>query len=557
MLVLLLSLELPLFQLNDTIVCFESMNSKLYDYWSPLHYSYARVQNSRTPFLSTLLFLNGQNISSPVLGGTPPEETLVMLDGIPMVNPMIGYQDVSAVPISIIGAIETLHSSSSLNALPGIGGTVNFIPKSTPFSLGWSNYRRSLHFTVNPIHSLSVLAFAEGFADSFRVSMDGQDIWITNTYDQKTGFLVKSSDGRSQLLIVKRECGAPSPLGSIGSGSRSEFLEGSNIQRNWKDVKVSISNYYTSQYYKTSSSTDIHKTLFLRNSYSTNYIETGLSLYAASSTKIGEKILPSIYVILTPPYFSFHKFGLSTNLSIDYNFNSNSLNPSLLFALSYKFRGNLLGFLNLSRNYRNPTFNELYWPEDTYSKGNPNLKPEHSKNIDLGIRNINEKHFISAAIFLKDIESGIMWVQESKYYPANFSNVVHLGADINFAIQLSSAAYWELSLNLQKSTVDGMPYLYRPYISANSYIKSGPVSFEIFYLGSREERPNSTKKLPPFLLLNGALEKEVNIKSFITIFRIGMENILNVNYELTRGYPQPGRELFIEINFKKEKINAR
>lgn len=55
-------------------------------------------------------------------------------------------------------------------------------------------------------------------------------------------------------------------------------------------------------------------------------------------------------------------------------------------ALGYQFNEAIKGYLSYGTAFRAPTFNELYYPQDQWGGGNPNLKPEESENIELGFK---------------------------------------------------------------------------------------------------------------------------------------------------------------------------
>ncbi len=543
--------NIPLFELSDTIYSFGELSSRFSAFDNPFHYSTKSVTNTRFPFISNLLLLQGQNFASPSIGGTSPEENLVMLNGIPLVNPMIGYQDLCALPLSTVEEVEILHSTSPFTVLPGIGGAVNFISGRKLFAFRWSTYKQSINIGFTPFQNLSVSAFAENFTDSFPVKVEDTKLWITNTKDRKVGTILQTKDKKSAIFLLKREAGAPSPLGTTETGSKTEFLQGSSFKTNWNKVTISVQNFYTSQSYRSSATSDVHRTLFLRNSYTFLNFETGVMLTAAKSTKLGRKACPVIYVNAVPIHYKSERLVTTTFLSTEYSFTSRSIYPSLLHAVAYRLGGHTIMYLNASRNFRNPTFNELYWPEDIFAKGNPDLKPELSNNIDAGIRTVQKKLFVSTNFFIKRIRNGIVWIQGDKYYPLNFSKVVHVGANFEFAGEPSRNLYWECTINFQNSTIDGSQYVYRPPLSVNLFARSGPLHFEVFYLSPRPERPNSTKMLQSTLILNGYVEKEFQLRHIQANLRLGFENFLNTNYEIIRGYPQPGREYFVQVEISR------
>lgn len=55
-------------------------------------------------------------------------------------------------------------------------------------------------------------------------------------------------------------------------------------------------------------------------------------------------------------------------------------------ALGYQVNEALKTYVSYGTAFRAPTFNELYYPQDEWGGGNPNLNPEESENIELGFK---------------------------------------------------------------------------------------------------------------------------------------------------------------------------
>lgn len=106
----------------------------------------------------------------------------------------------------------------------------------------------------------------------------------------------------------------------------------------------------------------------------------------------------------------------------------------LLFALGTKYQlfKNYAFSVNTSRNFRIPTFNDLYW----VNAGNENLRPELSHQIEFG-NHINIKDFGFTIIgFYYDIDDMIQWVPVANepWQPFNVNHVISYGLEsqINF-----------------------------------------------------------------------------------------------------------------------------
>lgn len=98
-------------------------------------------------------------------------------------------------------------------------------------------------------------------------------------------------------------------------------------------------------------------------------------------------------------------------------------------------------FANISKNYRIPTFNDLYWREDGFAKGNPDLKPESGWSGEAGIkRGLDIAKFkgeLSQSFYYTSINNWISWGQYSspKYMPENKDK----GETKGFETRLNSA----------------------------------------------------------------------------------------------------------------------
>lgn len=85
--------------------------------------------------------------------------------------------------------------------------------------------------------------------------------------------------------------------------------------------------------------------------------------------------------------------------------------------------------LKVSRNFRFPTFNDLYWTPG----GNPNLKQEKSWNGELDFRYSCKKYFsLSVSNFYVYVQDWIQWIPDgSLWSPVNFRRVFSRGVEIN------------------------------------------------------------------------------------------------------------------------------
>ena len=77
-----------------------------------------------------------------------------------------------------------------------------------------------------------------------------------------------------------------------------------------------------------------------------------------------------------------------------------SLGSSYIFNSFYNLK------VNFSRNFRIPTFNDLYWE----TGGNPDLKPESSYQAEVGNVFTYKKFTLSETVYFIKIDDLIRWV---------------------------------------------------------------------------------------------------------------------------------------------------
>lgn len=73
--------------------------------------------------------------------------------------------------------------------------------------------------------------------------------------------------------------------------------------------------------------------------------------------------------------------------------------------------------LSHGKHFKAPTMNDLYWPDDGWARGNPELKPERGWHTDATLEQslYDDKLFLSLSYFRWDIEDRIAWAENPNY----------------------------------------------------------------------------------------------------------------------------------------------
>ncbi len=236
--------------------------------------------------------------------------------------------------------------------------------------------------------------------------------------------------------------------------------------------------------------------------------------------------------------------------------------------------------LNLSRNYHQPSLNDLYW----IPGGNPNLKPEEGFSGDLayGFKGNEGNTTISGQItgFASLIDNWIVWhpADNGAYYweAINLRKVFARGAELQVSgtINTANGMLFNLRGNYSysaTSNMDAVPsvdesrgkqLIYIPKHKANLFAEA---DFKQYYLkinapftGKRYISSNNMESdyetvLNPYLLVNMTMGMKLGWKRLQADLSLNVENLANADYMAILWRPMPGRyySLTVQIQFRK------
>lgn len=206
---------------------------------------------------------------------------------------------------------------------------------------------------------------------------------------------------------------------------------------------------------------------------------------------------------------------------------------------------------NLSRNYRVPTFNELYWGNGW---GNPNLKPEHGYGEELGIDYFySQNGFLLSSklsIFSNNVMGWILWTPtNTSWSPMNVDKVWSRGADLGVTVKQRIQQYivgCDISVLFTKSTNQEtklqLPYTPRTKetISLNFQAPSYLIRYSHSFIGKREMAKNAGT-LPSYSIAGLSLEKSFKIKAYELSTFLRIDNLWDVDYQSIADYGMPLR----------------
>lgn len=268
---------------------------------------------------------------------------------------------------------------------------------------------------------------------------------------------------------------------------------------------------------------------------------------------------------------SFRLPGFNANVSIEYSgtFDGsskarNAISPSA--DIRYRITDGLDLVAFGRRAYRVPTFNELYYP----GFGNPDLKCEDAWLTTLGThwkKQISDWS-TNAGIdvycnTLKDkIVSAPSPENPSLWFPYNIGKALMFGADLrtgaafkkgDWSTSLSAAYTWQ---NAKDKTPDSASYNEQiPYIAKHSLSLTLNGSFRGWSLdllwNLRCGRRDGSGTMPDYNTLDITAGKDFFLKKGRSIgLKFLARNVTDTRYELSIGYPMPGRAFYGSIDIK-------
>lgn len=229
---------------------------------------------------------------------------------------------------------------------------------------------------------------------------------------------------------------------------------------------------------------------------------------------------------------------------------------------------------SVTRNYRQPTLNDLYWQPG----GNINLLPEEGISGDLGIEHQLKYKKLSLTseltFFQSQIKNWIIWLPtvQGFWQPDNIQNVsnrgleVHLAGDWKFKnilFNFNSNYAYTLSTNQGDPEIWGeesigkqLPYV--PVHSFNLFLKTSYKGFFMSYAhNSYSERFTTATNdisrrdwLYPYFMNSIYFGKELTLKKSTLIIELKTYNLFNEEYRSVLGRPMPGRNYLLTLMFK-------
>ncbi|MGQ9695334.1 MAG: TonB-dependent receptor plug domain-containing protein [Thermodesulfobacteriota bacterium] len=213
---------------------------------------------------------------------------------------------------------------------------------------------------------------------------------------------------------------------------------------------------------------------------------------------------------------------------------------------------------SVGRSFRAPTFDDLYWPEDAFVAGNPNLKPEKAWSYEIGgEKRFGKLAFFRATGFRRDVDDLIYWSlgEDWKFRPNNVRSAKIWGGELELIFYplpgLSIPVNYSYIYPRDEET--GEPISAKPKQILNIGLEyTTSIGLKISLHGRYGEYwLNQTSKLNrDYFILDAQIRYEFKIyKQFKGEVFLALNNALNRQYQIVEGYPMPPQAFSGGISF--------
>lgn len=520
----------------------------------------------------------GPGASSNVrMRGSTAAQVLVMVDGRPINSPRDGEADLSAIPMDNIEKIEVLHGpASSVYGSQAMGGIVNIITRNPPKDKQKIEAFTSFGTFETYIERLFYGAKAGKFGCAVSGQYESSQGSRANSAFNQRGFnakfdykLTRANNLNLNCGFNKSNLGTPGPVTGPDSDDKQSWLK-NFLDLTWKfnpDTDTGLSarvynNYDKLQFFENTAGSifdtagtidtqtttsrgyqlQAEKTLWENFRIAAGFDYTG-NFNNSTTTAKHKYIVRAGYLEGKASLFD----KLSVNLGVrqdDYSNFGSQIDPScsIVYSINDDNRIHALA----SRSFRAPTFNDLYWPDQGWAKGNPELTPEKGMTYELGMDTRIKKDFLlSLTYYNNSFKDLINWVDQSGVWqPVNVNSALINGLELGTKTFLPCNL--ELGLNytyLMARDKDTHKYLvYQPRNKVDLTIaykntKGLKINFKGQYTDKRFTNADNTSYVKKFFVFGANLSQEIG-EHFT--FYTSIDNIFNRKYQVMQGYPMPG-----------------
>ncbi len=532
---------------------------------------------------------NGVQADISIRGGTF-EQTLVLINGIKMVDPQTGHHMMN-LPVNVddIERIEVLKGPGArVYGQNAFAGAVNIITKkkrtkSLSLSVEAGDYDLiNANFSASlPYKRLSqTLSYGINTAEGYRYNTDYK---INNVL--YTGSIQGNSRDESLDILAgytERAFGANSFYGNTSFTEQYEEVKTGIVSLKYQKsfgnltVKPNVSMRYNEDNWQFNRENpeifqNFHNSRVFSGNINSSYQNKlgilGLGIeydkIDLNSTNLNDHARDQLGIHLEHRFLLLDdKLDITPGVYylniMDADTSGSALGSEFYPGLDigYSFNNHFKLFFSSGYTSRIPTYTDLYY-SDSGNVGNPNLQAESAFTVELGTKWRRNKTSLQASIFSRRTTDQIDWFKEDAddpWMPDNFNSATYTGLDLSFSYRLNKfldylqvnylyldASFEDTDFAFSRNALENLEH---QLIIQPSFQLMDHLNLNLVY------KYNSRVNLDDYSLLSANVSYD--FKSFQ--FFVRGSNLLDTDYRETNLVWMPGRWVSagIKMNFAKK-----
>ena len=247
------------------------------------------------------------------------------------------------------------------------------------------------------------------------------------------------------------------------------------------------------------------------------------------------------------------KFEYGINLRTEYN---NQFNVPFIFSFDgrYHLDKNASLRFSASKNYRTPTFNDLYWNPG----GNSDLNPEHSNQVELGFDFDLKKHQFGITGYYIKSKDLIKWVPQTNtiWSPVNIAETENYGFEFDYQGEIQYGNHrwipqFGYGYTVARDLENDMQLIYVPKHKVTTGLAYGiynwTMQYQFIYNGEVFTTTDNSQSLDAYDISNLRVNYRWEMtEKVVTNVQFSVNNIFNEIYQNVAFRPMPNRN----YNFK-------
>ena len=252
--------------------------------------------------------------------------------------------------------------------------------------------------------------------------------------------------------------------------------------------------------------------------------------------------------VFTQGLLDFSPFAIQASLRYDDNeAYGDEVTGSL--ALGYDLDDHHTLRASVGTAFKAPSFNDLYWPDS----GNPDLNPEKSETVEVGVRGQYSLWFWDLAAFQNDYDDMIAWAPTSSglWAPQNINSARIRGAEFASGVEVNDWTLQAAFTYLDPEDRDTGNRLARRAtqsvrLDADRVLGDWSLGGSLVAQSNRYDNAANTQRLGGYGLVNLRAGWQ-----FAPLWsaRVTLENAFDKEYSTSRDYLNAGRAGFLSVHF--------